>query len=160
MDRRQFIQLGALAGGALATGRALAQGQPSAGRATSGSERAGKPRIAAPGGQVAVTTPNGSTLPWKLVRGVKVGHLVAMPVKHAFAPGLEVEAWGYNGSTPGPTIEAVEGDRVRIYVTNRLPEPTTVHWHGLLVPNGMDGVVRAQRSARFLAGETFNTSSA
>ena len=38
------------------------------------------------------------------------------------------------------TIEAVEGDRVRIYVTNRLPEPTTVHWHGLVLPNGIDGV--------------------
>ena len=50
------------------------------------------------------------------------------------------ECWGYNGSTPGPTIEAIEGDRVRIYVTNRLPEATTVHWHGMIVPNGMDGV--------------------
>ena len=39
-----------------------------------------------------------------------------------------------------PTIEAVEGDRVRIYVTNRLPEHTTVHWHGLILPSGMDGV--------------------
>ena len=48
--------------------------------------------------------------------------------------------WGYNGSTPGPTIEAVEGDRVRIYVTNRLPEHTSIHWHGILLPSGMDGV--------------------
>jgi FtsP/CotA-like multicopper oxidase with cupredoxin domain len=75
-----------------------------------------------------------------MVGGVKVGHLVAMPVKHTFAPGLDVEAWGYNGGTPGPTIEAVEGDRVRLYVTNRLPEPTSVHWHGVILPNGMDGV--------------------
>jgi manganese oxidase len=52
-----------------------------------------------------------------------------------------VKCWGYNGQTPGPTIEAVEGDRVRIYVTNRLPgAPTTIHWHGILLPNGMDGV--------------------
>lgn len=87
-----------------------------------------------------VITPNGSTLPWKLVDGVKVFHLVAEPVKREFAPGLVVNCWGYNGQTPGPTIEVVEGDKVRIYVTNRLPEPTSVHWHGILLPNGMDGV--------------------
>jgi FtsP/CotA-like multicopper oxidase with cupredoxin domain len=51
-----------------------------------------------------------------------------------------VNCWGYNGMTPGPTIEAVEGDRVRLIVTNRLPERTSVHWHGMLLPNGMDGV--------------------
>ncbi|HEU0036141.1 MAG TPA: copper oxidase [Kofleriaceae bacterium] len=87
-----------------------------------------------------VIVPNGHTLPFKKQGGVKVFHLVAGPVKHQFAPGLEVEAWGYNGTTPGPLIEAVVGDRVRIYVTNKLPEPTTVHWHGMFVPNGMDGV--------------------
>src|SRR5205823_2496473 len=87
-----------------------------------------------------VITPNGSTLPWKVIDGVKVFHLVAEEVDHEFAPGLKAKCWGYNGSTPGPTIEVVEGDRVRIYVTNRLPEPTSVHWHGILLPNGMDGV--------------------
>jgi manganese oxidase len=87
-----------------------------------------------------VIVPNGSTLPWKVVDGVKVGHLVADVFKHEIAPGLVVDAWGYNGRTPGPIIEAVEGDRLRIYVTNRLPEATSVHWHGLLLPNGMDGV--------------------
>jgi FtsP/CotA-like multicopper oxidase with cupredoxin domain len=87
-----------------------------------------------------VTTPNGVSLPWKLVDGVKVFHLIAEEVDHEFAPGLRAKCWGYNGRVHGPTIEAVEGDRVRIYVTNRLPEPTSVHWHGLLVPNGMDGV--------------------
>jgi FtsP/CotA-like multicopper oxidase with cupredoxin domain len=85
-------------------------------------------------------TPNGTTLPWKLVDGVKVFHLTAEPVQHEFAAGLEAECWGYNGQVHGPTIEAVEGDRVRIYVTNKLGAPTTVHWHGILLPNGMDGV--------------------
>ncbi|NIC39830.1 multicopper oxidase domain-containing protein, partial [Aquabacterium sp. A08] len=51
-----------------------------------------------------------------------------------------VNMWGYNGQSPGPTIEVVEGDRVRCFVTNRLPEPTTIHWHGQRLPNGMDGV--------------------
>ncbi|HEX4794602.1 MAG TPA: copper oxidase [Humisphaera sp.] len=87
-----------------------------------------------------VTTPNGATLPFKIVDGVKVFHLIAEQVEHEFASGLKARCWGYNGRTPGPTIEAVEGDRVRIYVTNRLPAPTTVHWHGLRIPNGMDGV--------------------
>jgi FtsP/CotA-like multicopper oxidase with cupredoxin domain len=87
-----------------------------------------------------VVTPNGWTLPYKVVDGVKVFHLIAEPVRNEFAPGLVGECWGYNGTTPGPTIEVVEGDRVRIYVTNRLPEPTSVHWHGILLPNGMDGV--------------------
>ena len=67
-------------------------------------------------------------------------HLVAEPVLREFAPGMKVNLWGYNGQAPGPTIEAVEGDKVRIFVTNKLPEHTTIHWHGMLIPNGMDGV--------------------
>jgi FtsP/CotA-like multicopper oxidase with cupredoxin domain len=87
-----------------------------------------------------VVTPNGSTLPWVLKDGLKEFHLIAEPVRREFAPGMEVNCWGYNGQSPGPTIEAVEGDRVRILVTNKLAEPTTVHWHGIITPNGMDGV--------------------
>jgi FtsP/CotA-like multicopper oxidase with cupredoxin domain len=49
-------------------------------------------------------------------------------------------AWGYNGSTPGPVLEATEGDTVRVYVTNRLREGATVHWHGVILPCGQDGV--------------------
>ena len=101
-----------------------------------------------------VTVPNGSTLPWRLVNGVKVYHLVAEPFTHEFASGLRAECWGYNGTTPGPLIEAVEGDHVRIYVTNRLPEATAVHWHGLFVPNGMDGVAGLTQRA-IPPGETF-----
>jgi FtsP/CotA-like multicopper oxidase with cupredoxin domain len=67
---------------------------------------------------------------------------------------LRATCWGFNGSTPGPTIEAVEGDRLRIYVTNRLPEPTTVHWHGIILPNGMDGV-SGLNQAPIPTGETF-----
>ncbi|MDE1171760.1 MAG: copper oxidase [Verrucomicrobium sp.] len=96
--------------------------------------------VAGDGSYTPVVTPNGSTLPWVMKDGVKEFHLVAEPVKREFAPGMMVNCWGYNGSTPGPTIEAVEGDRVRILVTNKLPESTSVHWHGILTPNGMDGV--------------------
>ncbi len=91
-------------------------------------------------GYTPVRTLNGWTLPYTMKDGVKEFHLVAEEIDHEFAPGTEAKCWGYNGSTPGPTIEAVEGDRVRILVTNCLPEHTTVHWHGILLPSGMDGV--------------------
>jgi FtsP/CotA-like multicopper oxidase with cupredoxin domain len=101
-----------------------------------------------------VITPNGATLPFKVVDGVKVYHLIAEEVEHEFAPGLTAICWGYNGRVHGPTIEAVEGDRVRVYVTNKLPAATTVHWHGVLLPSGMDGVGGlSQRAIR--PGETF-----
>ena len=87
-----------------------------------------------------VVTLNGWTLPWRMNGEWKEFHLVAEPVVREMAPGMVAHLWGYNGQSPGPTIEAVEGDKVRIFVTNKLPEHTTVHWHGQLVPNGMDGV--------------------
>ena len=111
----------------------LAQGQ------TPGT-KALQPPVPHDGRYVPVRTLNGWTLPWRMNNGVKEFHLVAEQIVHEFAPGSKATCWGYNGSTPGPTIEAVEGDRVRIFVTNRLKEPTTVHWHGFILPNGMDGV--------------------
>jgi len=106
------------------------------------------------GGHTPVITPNGTSLPWKVIGGTKVFHLVAEPVKHELAPGLVVEAWGYNGRVHGPTIEVVEGDRCRFYVTNKLSEPTSLHWHGVILPSGMDGVGGlTQRYIR--PGETF-----
>ena len=87
-----------------------------------------------------VVTLNGWTLPWRMKNGVKEFHLVAEPVVRELAPGMKANLWGYNGQSPGPTIECVEGDKVRIFVTNKLPEHTTIHWHGVPLPNGMDGV--------------------
>lgn len=101
-----------------------------------------------------VLTPNVPTLPFVTDKGVKVFHLIAQPVEHEIAPGMIVHAWGYNGSTPGPTIEAVEGDRVRILVTNQLPEATSVHWHGVMLPAGMDGV-SGLTQPRIQPGETY-----
>lgn len=89
---------------------------------------------------VPVKTLNGRTLPYKMKNGVKEFHLIAEEIEHEFAPGCVAKCWGYNGSTPGPTIEAVEGDRIRILLTNKLPEHTTIHWHGFILPSGMDGV--------------------
>ena len=87
-----------------------------------------------------VVTPNGRSTLGREVDGVRVFHLVAEPIRHTMTPGLELNMWGFNGTTPGPTLEAFEGERARIYVTNHLPAPTSIHWHGIEVPNGMDGV--------------------
>lgn len=144
MDRRSLLRWGGVAAGAAMLTRAApgaAQDAPERLVPPSRGRRGTDPRpVVAPGGQRAVITPNGSTLPWTVRDGVKVGHLIAEEFEHEFAPGMRARVWGYNGGTPGPTIEAVEGDRIRVYVTNRLREPTTVHWHGLILPNGMDGV--------------------
>lgn len=135
--RRQFLTGGAVLIGAALAERAAAapeiHSRTSAETASPLWLDSGKP-------YQPVVTPNGWTLAPTLKDGVKEFHLVAEPVKREFAPGMTVNCWGYNGSTLGPTLEAVEGERVRIYVTNRLPEHTTIHWHGIRVPNGMDGV--------------------
>lgn len=116
--------------------------------------RAPAPARRQAGPQGAVITPDGTSLPWKMVGGVKVFHLIAQPVVRELAPGLTIDCWGYSGYTPGPTIEVVEGERCRFYVTNQLPEATSLHWHGVLLPNGMDGVASVtQRPIQ--PGETF-----
>ncbi len=101
-----------------------------------------------------VVTLNGWTLPWRMNNGVKEFHLVAEPVVREMAPGFKAHLWGYNGQSPGPTIEVVEGDKVRIFVTNRLPEHTSIHWHGQRLPNGMDGVTGLTQPG-IPAGKTF-----
>jgi len=138
-NRRTFIRSAGLALGAAAVSRAGAATLPEAVTQTSPTMQPPLvPQTGRPYNPVA--TLNGWSLPWRMNNGVKEFHLVAEPVVREFAPGMKANLWGYNGSSPGPTIEAVEGDRVRIFVTNKLPEHTTVHWHGLLLPSGMDGV--------------------
>lgn len=112
-----------------------------------------------------VTTPLVANLPYELQHGVKVFHLTAEAVtkiifdeknnqlnkfvkKHNRYTGKEMQlpftsqilrGWGYNGEIPGPTIIVNQNDKVKIIVANKLPEPTTIHWHGLIVPNNQDG---------------------
>ena len=137
LTRRQILlsALGSLTGGALLKKASAATPKNEAHTHTKPSVRHQSRRAYTP-----VVTPNGSTLPYKMKNGIKEFHLIAEPVEREFAPGMKVKCWGYNGQTPGPTIEAVEGDRVRILVTNKLAEHTSIHWHGIFLPNGMDGV--------------------
>ena len=137
--RRNFLSsTGALLGAALVT-RAHAAGIP---EAPSQNHANTQPPLIPPNGPAynPVVTLNGWTLPWRMKNGWKEFHLVAEPVVREIAPGMKANLWGYNGQSPGPTIEVVEGDKVRIFVTNKLPEHTSVHWHGQRLPNGMDGV--------------------
>jgi FtsP/CotA-like multicopper oxidase with cupredoxin domain len=146
MKRRSFLQYTGLAAGSSLIARAVpAQDKPPQ-AAPAAQQRTGRAR--------GLITPHVGSLPQHQVGDVKVFQLSADVFEHEFAPGLRAECWGYNGTTPGPTIEATEGDRLRIYVTNRLPEPTTIHWHGMVVPNGMDGVAGLTQRA-IGVGETF-----
>ncbi len=137
LSRRGLLGAAVLAGAV--SGRVQAAALPEAPRTTAAAMQPPLYPTTGPDYQPVVTL-NGWTLPWRMNGDWKEFHLVAEPVEREFAPGMTAHLWGYNGQAPGPTIEAVEGDKVRIFVTNRLPEHTTVHWHGLLVPNGMDGV--------------------
>ena len=75
----------------------------------------------------------------RIDNGVKVFDLETSVIRWQILPAVSVNAYAFNGQIPGPTLRFTKGDRVRINVTNRLPETTTVHWHGLILPNVMDG---------------------
>jgi manganese oxidase len=89
---------------------------------------------------VPVVTPDNWVMKPTVKDGVKEYYLHATATRREFLPGAWINVWGYNDSMPGPTIEAVEGDRVRISLYNMLPEPTVLHLHGLELPNRIDGV--------------------
>ena len=90
-------------------------------------------------GPAPFVAPDLEKLPWKMVGGVKEFHLVPMAIEREVLPGYKLNVYGYNGSMPGPTIEVTQGDRIRIIVTNELPEDTSTHWHGFELPIQYDG---------------------
>lgn len=145
-SRRNFLRRASIVGaaGALAAGSKIVRAQHEG--HTMPPQQPQAPPVTdnrppeASGPNVPVFTPDVPKLPYTLDNGVKVFQLVPEVIKTQFIPGKEVFVWGYNGSCPGPTIEIDEGDRVRIVVTNRLPEATTMHWHGLEVPISQDGI--------------------
>lgn len=140
-SRRNFLATGgaAIAAGTLVSGRTEAAGIPEA--PSTEDAKTAPPLVPKSGPDYQpVVTLNGWSMPWRMNGDWKEFHLVAEPVVREMAPGMKANLWGYNGQSPGPTIETVEGDKVRIFVTNKLPENTAVHWHGQILPNGMDGV--------------------
>jgi FtsP/CotA-like multicopper oxidase with cupredoxin domain len=144
-SRRNFLRRASVLGaaGALAASTKTVQAQHEGHVMTPQPQSPPKTDNRAPastGSNVPVHVPDVPLLPWKMEGNVKVFHLVPEVVKWQLIPGKEIIGWGYNGSVPGPTIEVNEGDRVRIHVTNKLPEGTSMHWHGLEVPPAMDGV--------------------
>jgi uncharacterized cupredoxin-like copper-binding protein len=92
--------------------------------------------------------------PTILPDGTKRWELTASVFTWETEPGKLVEAWGYNGMVPGPELRAQVGDRVQIVLHNELPAPTTIHFHGMLIPNAMDGVPVISQPA-VMPGETF-----
>lgn len=132
-SRRDFLArvMGLSAGFAAAPSLLGNEGRKSPTKATTENAR---------GPIVPIETPDIPHLPWTMVDGAKEFHLVAEPVKRRLIPGRDMQVWGYNGSCPGPIIEVNQGDRVRIVLENRLPESTSIHWHGLEIPVAMDGM--------------------
>ena len=110
----------------------------------------------------AAETRGAQPLPFRLEKGVNVFELTAKPVQRLFLPAwrdlpdVRLTAWTYNGQVPGPLIRVTQGDRVRILLKNALPDPTSIHWHGVRVPNAMDGVAEPPITQQPVKpGETF-----
>lgn len=93
-------------------------------------------------------------LPNKLENGEKIFNLTAEPMKWPILKDTIVTAWTYNGIVPGPLIRVTDGDKVKIIVKNSLPDETSIHWHGIQVPNTMDGIPDVTQKA-IKPGETF-----
>jgi FtsP/CotA-like multicopper oxidase with cupredoxin domain len=166
-NRRSFLQstLG-LGAGLLTTRRAVAAPRPSEGHVDQ--------QVAARGGYMGVssgslskvetnagpvnTTPVITTdvgdLPHELDGDTKVFRLTAHVLKRQIARDKTIDLWGYNGSSPGPTIQVTQGDRVRIIFRNELPEPTSIHWHGFEDRIGYDGMPGISQEP-VLPGNTF-----
>jgi FtsP/CotA-like multicopper oxidase with cupredoxin domain len=143
-NRRGFLRgIAAIAGAATARRAGAQHAHPQPTRASDVEPaRPSPPRGAgslAPG-IVPVVTPDVPRLPWRFENGIKVFEIAAERVSTEFLPGRTVDAWGFNGTVPGPTIEVNDGDRVRFVVENRLPELFSMHWHGIELPVEMDGM--------------------
>jgi len=89
--------------------------------------------------RAAISERGDRTLAPRIENGVKVFDFESSVIQWSILPGKSVTAYAINHQVPGPRLDLVEGDHVRIRYTNHLPEPSTLHWHGLVVPNAMDG---------------------
>ncbi len=155
---------------ALAAILALASAQPRAGETPSteampGHDMTGPSGMAAGGHDMRPVDSSGAPmaapsvrgnqrLEPRLVGGVKEFDLTAGLLRWHILPNVMVAAYAYNGQVPGPLIRVDAGERVRIRVRNDLPEPTSVHWHGLVIPNDQDGAAGVTQPP-IMPGETF-----
>jgi FtsP/CotA-like multicopper oxidase with cupredoxin domain len=139
--RRRFFQDAAIFGAGLFGMSSQLRAQQTSGarpaaRHTGNTTSLNSPAAASP----PMLTPDVPDLPHEMDGAVKVFRLTAEPVQRKIAPFKTIDAWGYNGTCPGPTIQIQQGDRVRIIFENKLPESTSIHWHGLEVPIEQDGI--------------------
>jgi manganese oxidase len=111
---------------------------------------------AAPSHAAVATTETKGNVPLepRIENGVKVFDITSSIVKWEVLPGVFEEAMAYNGMVPGPLLRVQEGDKVRVNYTNKLPEPSVVHFHGPRIPNAMDGVPDVTQPV-VKPGETF-----
>jgi FtsP/CotA-like multicopper oxidase with cupredoxin domain len=139
-SRRSFLRGLASVAGVAGAQSASAQHvhEPATSSARVTAARRVDPRRA--GSVVPVVTPDVPDMPWRMDGNVKVFDIEVGHVRTELLPGRVVDGWGFNGSIPGPTIQANDGDRVRLNVVNKLPEPFSMHWHGLEIPVEMDGM--------------------
>jgi manganese oxidase len=93
-----------------------------------------------PSSQTPVVTPDVGDLAYTMDGGTKVFHLVAEVLRQKIHPDKTIDAWGFNGSAPAPTIQVTQGDHVRVIFDNHLPEPSSIHWHGFEDLVGYDGM--------------------
>ncbi|CAB3389526.1 multicopper oxidase family protein [Kyrpidia spormannii] len=106
-------------------------------------------------GTPRLIAPNAAFAPYEVVHGIRRFLLTAEVIAHELVRGVVIQAWGYNGSIPGPVIVTHEGERIQVALHNRLPEPTAIHWHGLNVPNQVDGVPEIGAGPLVLPGQTY-----
>jgi FtsP/CotA-like multicopper oxidase with cupredoxin domain len=140
-DRRGFIRKALTGAGIFASARTLSAGELSvAGESTEKTSKTGANSSHNTSPPVLVQTPDTPALAHEMDGQTKVFKLVAEPVRRKIAAWKSIDCWGFNGTSPGPAIQAYEGDRVRIILENRLPESLAIHWHGLEIPYAMDGM--------------------
>ena len=139
--RRRFLRKALAGAGMFASARALSGREMEVSREPGERDSKGKGESSrGRSSPMLVQTPDVPILPHEMDGEVKVFHLVAEPVRRKIAPWKTIDCWGFNGVSPGPAIQANEGDRLRVILENRLPESLAIHWHGLEIPYAMDGM--------------------
>lgn len=138
-SRRKFFQDAAVLGAGMFSfsAAAAAQSPPTDGGKAHPSHVHGMDEHHA---MLPMLTPDVPDLPFEMDGDIKVFRLKAEVFAQKIAPFKTIDVWGYNRSCPGPTIQIIQGDRVRVHFENALPESTTLHWHGLEIPIDQDGV--------------------